>query len=348
MTGTHEATRPLSVQDLLHLSDRLFALPAVSASEDSAGGRQIRTQKGNCDSEDIEKSPGAEMEDEVANGKPRGKWEADDVLDVLTGRVDFSLVTTDSTTKGHTHEEESASTWGPQKFVVNVSCRALSNPEAETPPATLAFLNQNLRACLTWLRDEHFFDVAPNSGQKPAQTQFAATLALHPPVYTCEQAVKLSPPLHPPKTAEMKNLFLKDKKKNLFLVSAVVSTKVELKKLKLPKAASGGLGFASADVLREALNLVPGSVTPFGLLFNRGHLRRASAEGEEEQGDSSSSSPAKPVAYFLDRNVEKYDRVAFHPCACNATLALSVADFHRFVRTCTGEATQMLALEESM
>ena len=71
-------------------------------------------------------------------------------------------------------------------------------------------------------------------------------LMLHPPVYTCEQASNLCGIDHNdakyPKSAEMKNLFLRDKKKNLFLISALVQTEIKLKDLKIGK---GSLGFAT-------------------------------------------------------------------------------------------------------
>merc|ERR1712046_332546 len=90
--------------------------------------------------------------------------------------------------------------------------------------------------------------------------RYDVNLALHAPVYTCEQAHKFCP--RQPAAAEMKNLFLRDKKKNLFLVSALVDTELKLQQLPFGKSP----GFASAASLAEKLRLLPGSVTPFGLL----------------------------------------------------------------------------------
>ncbi|CAD7923317.1 unnamed protein product [Amoebophrya sp. A120] len=205
-------------------------------------------------------------------------------------------------------------------LTVDLSCASLKNDEQDTPLETQLHLNKGVRLCLNWLSERNFFSQSKN-----------LTLALHPTVYTCDQARRFSPHLGE-KTAEMKNLLLKDKKKNLFLLSAVASTKIELKKLKLPGAASGGLGFASSDSLLQALELLPGSVTPFGLLFNRDCI------GGEDDETTGSSCQARPkVSYFLDENAKCYDRLAFHPCACHSTLALPVDTFCAFIRECTGD-----------
>jgi Ala-tRNA(Pro) deacylase len=49
-----------------------------------------------------------------------------------------------------------------------------------------------------------------------------------------------------------------------------VSTKVDLKTLGVSIGSKGGSpGFASESQLKEVLNLVPGSVTPYGLLNDK-------------------------------------------------------------------------------
>merc|ERR1712113_1359221 len=87
----------------------------------------------------------------------------------------------------------------------------------------------------------------------------------HAPVYTCEQAQDLCP--RPPGVAHMKNLFLKNKKKKFFLVSALVDSNLDLNRLPFGKS----LRLASSDDLRKKLHLLPGSVTPFGLLADAEH-----------------------------------------------------------------------------
>ena len=88
----------------------------------------------------------------------------------------------------------------------------------------------------------------------------------HPPVYTCEEVEKLCPKIEAGlKCGEMKNLFLADKKKKLYLISALVNTEVNLKAI-AKLLGTKDLRFANEEKLKENLNLLPGSVTPFGLL----------------------------------------------------------------------------------
>jgi len=84
----------------------------------------------------------------------------------------------------------------------------------------------------------------------------------HEPLFTVEQALTVAS--HIP-GAWCKNLFLKDSKNNVYLISAVHDTKIELKKMsKFIKAPE--LRFASSELLKQYLNVEPGSVTPFGLI----------------------------------------------------------------------------------
>eukprot|EP00929_Paragymnodinium_shiwhaense_P070088 TRINITY_DN35471_c0_g1_i1.p1 TRINITY_DN35471_c0_g1~~TRINITY_DN35471_c0_g1_i1.p1 ORF type:complete len:292 (-),score=41.95 TRINITY_DN35471_c0_g1_i1:226-1101(-) len=194
---------------------------------------------------------------------------------------------------------------------IDISCANNVNTEQETPPENLLNFDGNFTLCLQEMSKAGLFE-----GSGPA-----TKLYLHPPVYTCEQASKLCGSHHP--HCEMKNLFLKDKKKNLFLVSALESTDIKLKQLKLKGAASGGLGFASSDLLFEAMHLIPGSVTPFGLLNDR---------------------DAKKITYYLDENAltAKCEYLGFHPNACNATVGIHRDVFRKFIEQVTGHEVHVL------
>lgn len=66
--------------------------------------------------------------------------------------------------------------------------------------------------------------------------------------------------------SDAKNLFLRDKKKkNWYLVTVNGNKKVDLKKLR-EEQGTKALTFGSPDELMDKLGLIPGSVTPFGLL----------------------------------------------------------------------------------
>ena len=88
----------------------------------------------------------------------------------------------------------------------------------------------------------------------------------HEPVYTVAEADALNLP-HP--EAATKNLFLKDKKGKYFLLVARENSQVNLKELQ-SSLGSAALHFASAESLLEMLGLIPGSVSPLGVLNDEG------------------------------------------------------------------------------
>ncbi len=110
-------------------------------------------------------------------------------------------------------------------------------------------------------------DLAPR-GFDRLSAAFAA-LGINPPlreheaVFTVAQSQHLRgqiPGLH------TKNLFLKDKKGALFLLTAPEDAPIDLKKLHTQIGARGRVSFASAELLAEHLGVVPGSVTPLALI----------------------------------------------------------------------------------
>src|SRR5260370_23113308 len=85
----------------------------------------------------------------------------------------------------------------------------------------------------------------------------------HPPVFTVEEARELRGQIA---GAHTKNLFLRDKRGALYLVTALEDAAIELKSLHRRLGASGRFSFGSADLMRDTLGVEPGSVTPFGAL----------------------------------------------------------------------------------
>jgi Ala-tRNA(Pro) deacylase len=105
-----------------------------------------------------------------------------------------------------------------------------------------------------------------------------------------------------------KNLFLKDAKGQLWLVSALQDAQIDLKAL--PAAiGSARLSFGSAARLGDALGVTPGSVTAFALI----------------------NDPQHRVRFVLDAGLAAADPVNFHPLTNTATTAISQADFRRFL-----------------
>jgi Ala-tRNA(Pro) deacylase len=107
-----------------------------------------------------------------------------------------------------------------------------------------------------------------------------------------------------------KNLFVKDKKGRLFLVSARENARIDLKRLHETLGASGRLSFCSAEVLMEKLGVTPGSVTAFAVINDR----------------------AGAVTMVLDRNLATGEAMNFHPLINTATLRIGYDDMLAFLR----------------
>ena len=91
----------------------------------------------------------------------------------------------------------------------------------------------------------------------------------HEAVYDMAQAARISLP-YP--DCEAKNLFVRDdKKRGYYLITVKGDRRVDLKAFR-QRNGTRPLSFASAEDLMELLGLVPGAVTPFGLL-NDGQRR---------------------------------------------------------------------------
>lgn len=140
----------------------------------------------------------------------------------------------------------------------------------------------------------------------------------HPPVFTVEEAERHWEHIE---ATHCKNLFVRNKKgNNHYLVIVERSKSVDLKRLAV-LLGDDRLSFASSDRLERLLGLSPGAVSPFGLL----------------------NDAARAVTVVLDKQVTEASRVAFHPNANTATVALSFADFNRFLASC-GHRVRVLPL----
>jgi Ala-tRNA(Pro) hydrolase (EC 3.1.1.-) len=85
----------------------------------------------------------------------------------------------------------------------------------------------------------------------------------HPPLFTVEQSQSLRGKIPGGHT---KNLFLRDKKQAVYLVTALEDAAIDLKGLHRVLGASGRFSFGSSDLLLELMGVTPGSVTPFGAI----------------------------------------------------------------------------------
>lgn len=134
----------------------------------------------------------------------------------------------------------------------------------------------------------------------------------HEPLFTCQQAIEATSLI--PAT-QCKNLFLKDDKKNLYLVVAVSDisheTKIHFKALS-QYLKTPGLRFANSQLLHQYLGVQPGSVTPFGLICDTEHK----------------------VVVLLDVMLFKAEYIGFHPLENNATTVIVPTDLIKFVQAC--------------
>jgi Ala-tRNA(Pro) deacylase len=126
----------------------------------------------------------------------------------------------------------------------------------------------------------------------------------HQPVFTVEESKKIDKQM--PRVFHTKNLFLKDEGKKFFLVSMSANKRLDLKKLKEKLNAKKKLSFGTAEQLKEHLNLSPGSVSIFGMIYS------------------------KDVTLILDKQIWQAPIVGFHPNINTATLELSHENLEKF------------------
>jgi len=134
----------------------------------------------------------------------------------------------------------------------------------------------------------------------------AYTHYTHPRLFTCEQAKEIVAQLNMPGMG-IKNLFLKDSKKNLYLISATYNTQVDLKTTGKTLGAKE-LRFADANLLMTHLGVEPGSVTPLALINDTEHM----------------------VNVIIDAKLLNQDFIQVHPLSNDATVVIKPADLIRF------------------
>ena len=143
----------------------------------------------------------------------------------------------------------------------------------------------------------------------------AHTTVTHPPLFTVEQSRALRGQIPGGHT---KNLFLRDKKNNVYLVTAEEDANIDLKGLHRLLGASGRFSFGSAELMMELLGVAPGSVTPLGVLHDTGAR----------------------INVVLDAALMEHDTINCHPLVNTMTTSLKRDDLVKFLEA-TGHSPQI-------
>lgn len=146
---------------------------------------------------------------------------------------------------------------------------------------------------------------------------FSYVLHEHPPLRTVSDSQNFRTEMA---GAHIKNLYLRDKKKNNYLVVAEETKEIDLKSL-AEAIGSGRLSFGSADRLMEYLGVRPGAVSPLTLINDKTHQ----------------------VRLVMDKALLIEDEINVHPLVNDKTLTIKMADLEVFL-TKTGHLSQRIII----
>ena len=110
------------------------------------------------------------------------------------------------------------------------------------------------------------------------------------------------------KGAHSKNLFLKNKKNNFFLLSCEEGDQINLKKIS-KSLSLGNVSFAKERYLNQYLGINPGSVSPFALLNDKNN----------------------DVSFYLEKTLYDSEFVNFHPLINTITITITTRGFIKFM-----------------
>ena len=128
----------------------------------------------------------------------------------------------------------------------------------------------------------------------------------HPPLFTVADSRRLRGEIAGRHT---KNLFLKDKKDNYFLITVAEDRAIDLKQLHRKIEASGRLSFGKPEKLMEYLGVAPGAVSAFAVINDAGGR----------------------VTAILDRELLDHALINAHPLTNEATTTIGTDDLIDFM-----------------
>jgi Ala-tRNA(Pro) deacylase len=150
---------------------------------------------------------------------------------------------------------------------------------------------------------------------------FEYSLHEHPAVFTVDEAAEHTGHLV---GGHCKNLFVKDKKSNMWLITVSDETRVDLKALGKMLGAKASLSFANEERLDKYLGVKPGSVTPLSLIH-------------DSEGD---------VTAVIEEKLTRSDVIYVHPLINTMTVGLKTSDLMKFYDSVGGVTVMELPERE--
>lgn len=142
----------------------------------------------------------------------------------------------------------------------------------------------------------------------------------HEPIFTVEQAQSMRP--HGVSNeGQVRNLFLKNKKNRMCLLTLHETRKIDLNDVAEALGARR-FSFCSPERLMRYLGVIPGAVSPFALLNDRHCV----------------------VEFYFDELLLSYDVIYVHPLDNSATLAIARGDLIGLLES-DGHACRILPLD---
>ncbi|MCB1418862.1 MAG: YbaK/EbsC family protein [Zhengella sp.] len=151
-----------------------------------------------------------------------------------------------------------------------------------------------------------------------AQMDIAVKTVEHEPLFTVAQSQALRGQIPGGHT---KNLFLKDKKDNYFLLTVDEEAEIDLKQIHKAIGAASRVSFGKAEAMESLLGVTPGAVTAFGVINDK----------------------AGAVRFFIDESLLSHEVINCHPLVNTATTSIAPADLIRFIEA-TGHRPNTLNL----
>ncbi len=142
----------------------------------------------------------------------------------------------------------------------------------------------------------------------------------HAPVFTVAESESLRDLIPGGHT---KNLFVKDKKDQYFVLTVEENAAVDLKTVHKTIGAASKVSFGKPEKMLEYLGVIPGSVTVFGAINDTG----------------------QQVTFVLDSELMKHDLINGHPLSNDATTTVGRDDLVRFLES-TGHTPLILKVTE--